>query len=55
METNLNEKVNSILDTNEKKYGASYGERKVNNKGIVFDFSSRGYHVRIENIEKQNG
>jgi len=48
----MKDKLKTILDQNEKK-GANYGDRKPNNKGIIFDFSGRGYHVRPENIKKQ--
>jgi hypothetical protein len=48
----MEKKIKDILDNNEKNHGAVYQDRKVNDEGIVFDFSGRGYHVRIENIEK---
>lgn len=43
--------LKKILDDNEKKHGANYGDRKVNNEGIIFDNSGRGYHVRVENVK----
>lgn len=47
----MDKKLKSILDNNEKKRGADYGDRKVNDEGIIFDNSGRGYHVRVENIK----
>ena len=43
-------KIKDILESNEKK-GANYGDRKVNNEGIIFDFSGSGYHIRVENVK----
>ena len=43
----MNEKIKKILDENEIKFGADYGDRKLNNEGIYFDYSGYGYHVRI--------
>ena len=44
-------KIRLILNSNEEK-GADYGKRKVNNEGIIFDYSNRGYHIRVENVKK---
>jgi hypothetical protein len=49
----MEDKLKTILNENEKR-GADYKDRKVNNKGIVFDFSGLGYHVKPEKIFKKN-
>lgn len=48
----MEKKIKIILDNNEKNHGAEYGDRKVNNEGIIFDNSGRGYHVRLKNVNK---
>lgn len=48
---NMNEKIKKILDENEIKFGADYGNRNVNDEGIIFDYSGFGYHVRVKNIK----
>ena len=48
----MEKKITEKLDTNEKKFGADYQDRKVNNEGIIFDFSGRGYHMRVKNLKK---
>ena len=48
----MDKKLKIILNNNENNHGAEYQDRKVNDEGIIFDFSGRGYHVRIENIKK---
>jgi hypothetical protein len=50
METKLSENVIKVLNENEKK-GANYGNRIINNDGVIFDYSNNGYHVRVENIK----
>jgi len=47
----MDNKLKHILDQNEKK-GANYGGRLVNKEGIIFDYSSRGYHVRVKNVKQ---
>ena len=55
METKLSKKVITILNENERKHGACYGDRKMNKEGIIFDSSNNGYHFRVSNVDKQNG
>ena len=48
----MNKLIEKILDENETKFGADYGDRKVNNEGIIFDYSGLGYHVRIDKVKE---
>lgn len=46
----MEKKIKVILEQNEKR-GANYGDKHVNNEGIIFDNSGRGYHIRVNNVK----